>query len=77
MKRLEGISLLSALRFPGSVLLTCFFYLNIPLLTFLLMVYSILDLVLGVGERKAPCVKMFTVMLLRQIIFYTMWMVLG
>lgn len=50
------------------MLLTCFFYLNIPLLTFLLMVYSMLDLVLGVGERKAPCVKMFTVMLLRQII---------
>lgn len=32
------------------------------------MVYSMLDLVLCVGERKAPCVKMFTVMLLRQII---------
>lgn len=71
MKRLEGISLLSTVRFHDSV--GCFG------LTFLLFKCSFIKMVINGlqhvglcagcwGERTSSCVKMFTILFWRQII---------
>lgn len=49
MKRLESISLLSALRFPGSVLLICFG------LTFLLFKYSFVNIYINGLQHAGSC----------------------
>lgn len=81
MKRLEGISLPSTLRFHDSVLLIRFglkFLYCVSLLKFLLMVYNTRDLGLGVGEREILQVKLFTVLLRRHInYYYPMYVVSG